>query len=167
MPVSFPEEPLELPSAKGGGYYPASIGEKLNGDRYEVVRKLGYGPRSSVWLVLRPKPAAYSAVKIYTVAASDRANRVELPVLQSLKRIDPAMHLPPFEGKFWQESKHGSHLCILMNPLSTSIQDLRRQAENKRLPLHVVQRIVGTVADSLKILHRAEIMHGGMLLTLS
>ena len=102
--MSFPEEPLDLPSAEGGGYYPALIGQKLNGNQYEVVRKLGYGPRSSVWLVLRPQLAAYFAVKIYTVAASDRANRVELPVLQSLKKIDPLMRLPPFQGSFWQKS---------------------------------------------------------------
>jgi serine/threonine-protein kinase SRPK3 len=164
--MSFPEEPLDLPSAEGGGYYPALIGQKLNGDQYEVVRKLGYGPRSSVWLVLCSRLSGYFAVKIYTVAASDRANRVELPILRSLKRIDRSMRLPPFQGSFWQKSEHGSHLCIVMVPLSTSIQDLQ-QAENGRPPVHAVQRIVCTVADSLKVLHRVDIVHGGMLLTLS
>ena len=102
--MSFLEEPLDLPSAEGGGYYPALIGQKLNGDQCEVVRKLGYGPRSSVWLVLCSRLSVHFAVKIYTVAASDRANRVELPVLRSLKKIVSAMRLPPFQGSFWQKS---------------------------------------------------------------
>ena len=47
----FPEEPLNLPASEGFGYYPACPGLKLKEGRYEVIRKLGYGPRSSVWLV--------------------------------------------------------------------------------------------------------------------
>jgi len=40
---SFPEEPLHLSPSEGGGYYPATIHQKLNNDKYEIVRKLGYG----------------------------------------------------------------------------------------------------------------------------
>lgn len=47
----FPEEPLNAPPSKGYGYFPAFPGLKLDGGRYEVVHKLGFGPRSSVWLV--------------------------------------------------------------------------------------------------------------------
>ena len=46
-----PEEPLNLPASEGFGYYPTYPGLKLKEGRYEVIRKLGYGPRSSVWLV--------------------------------------------------------------------------------------------------------------------
>ena len=47
----FPEEPLNLPTSEGFGYYPAYPSLKLKEGRYEVIRKLGYGPRSSLWLV--------------------------------------------------------------------------------------------------------------------
>lgn len=47
----FPEEPLNAPASEGFGYFPAFPGLKLDQNRYEVVRKLGFGPRSSVWLV--------------------------------------------------------------------------------------------------------------------
>ena len=46
----FPEEPLNAPAPEGFGYFPAFPGLKLDQNRYEVVRKLGFGPRSSVWL---------------------------------------------------------------------------------------------------------------------
>jgi serine/threonine-protein kinase SRPK3 len=34
----------------GYGYYPLTLGERLHNDKYEVVRKLGWGGVSSVWL---------------------------------------------------------------------------------------------------------------------
>lgn len=62
-------------------------------------------------------------------------------------------------------SDHGSHLCIVKNTtLRTSIEALQREAEIMWLPVHVVQRIVRTVADTLKGLHQAEIMHGSEFL---
>ena len=48
----FPEEPLSALASEGFGYFPAYPGLKLDQNRYEVIRKLGYGPRSSVWLVV-------------------------------------------------------------------------------------------------------------------
>jgi hypothetical protein len=48
----FPEEPLHLATHDGFGYFPSYPGHKLNNNRYQVIRKLGYGPRSSVWLVV-------------------------------------------------------------------------------------------------------------------
>ena len=44
------EEPLMLSSELGYGYYPLTLGERLHNDKYEVVRKLGWGLNSSAWL---------------------------------------------------------------------------------------------------------------------
>ena len=158
----FPEEPLNLSPSEGGGHYPATIHQKLNGDKYEIIRKLGYGPRSSTWLVLRAHLPGYFVVKIFTVAASERAKTVELPIIKKVDKISRpgTMDLPTFHGSFWEESSAGSHLCFVMNPLSTSVKVLQRDAENKRLPVHAVQRIVWSVSRSLYGLHEAKIMHG-------
>ena len=51
----FPEEPLNLTAGEGFGYFPSYPGQKLNNDQYEITRKLGYGPRSSVWMALKPQ----------------------------------------------------------------------------------------------------------------
>jgi serine/threonine-protein kinase SRPK3 len=45
----WPEEPLDLPVDQRGGFYPATPGNKLN-STYTIVRKLGWGQHSSVWL---------------------------------------------------------------------------------------------------------------------
>ncbi|CAA7267219.1 unnamed protein product [Cyclocybe aegerita] len=160
--MSYPEEPLDLPPTEGGGYYPANIRQKLNGDKYEIVRKLGYGPRSSTWLVWDSRDADYFAVKIFTITASEQAKTVELPILRVLDSVDASLRLPAFHGSFWEKSGDGDHLCVVTNPLSTSIHVLQEQAEHQRLPVHVVQRIVRTVADALEGLHGAGIMHGAV-----
>jgi len=157
---SFPEEPLHLSPSEGGGYYPAAIHQKLNNDKYEIVRKLGYGPRSSTWLALRAHDGEYFSVKIFTIAASERAKSVELAIVKAVPKL--GYDLPAFHESFWEESSAGSHLCFVANPSSTSVGDLQRDAELHRLPVHAVQQVVLTVAGSLLNLHRGKVMHGGM-----
>lgn len=161
--MSFPEEPLDLsPTSGGPGYFAATIHQKLNNDKYEIIRKLGYGPRSSTWLIWREYDDVYFSVKIYTVAASEHAKEVELSILQSVKRLDPNLPLSRLQDSFWEKGYHGSHFCIVTNPLSTTVEDLRLEEEAQRLPVHVVQRIVYSAALALEGLHSAGIMHGGM-----
>ena len=159
---NFPEEPLYRTPSNGSGYYQATIHQKLNGDKYEIIRKLGYGPHSSTWLVLRTDDPGHFAVKIFTVAASQRAMNIELPILKEVDKISRSgsMELPTFHDSFWEESRFGSHICFVTNLLSTSVKDLQRDAENQRLPVHVVQRIVWSISNSLNGLHDAKIMHG-------
>ena len=158
----FPEEPLCLPPSKGGGYYRAAIHQKLDGHKYKIIRKLGYGPRSTTWLVLRAHEPEHFAVKIFTVAASERAQAVELPIMEEVDKISRlgSLELPTFHGSFWEENQLGKYLCFVMNPLSTSVKDLQQDANNQQFPVHVVQRIVWSVSNSLNGLHDAKIMHG-------
>lgn len=46
----YDEEPHMFPLNIGTGFYPMSLGQKLDDGKYEIVRKLGYGGHSSVWL---------------------------------------------------------------------------------------------------------------------
>ncbi|KIM35625.1 hypothetical protein M413DRAFT_32379 [Hebeloma cylindrosporum] len=76
--MSFPEEA----SREGYDYFPVKIHQKLSNNKYEIIRKLGCGPRSSTWLAWRASDDNYFSIKIYTIAASKRAEEVELPILQ-------------------------------------------------------------------------------------
>ena len=46
-------------SYKKGGFHPMQIGDRFDDNRYEVIRKLGYGSFSTVWLA---KDAKYCSM---------------------------------------------------------------------------------------------------------
>lgn len=50
LDFTFDEEPLVLPKTDGYGYFPISIGQTLLDGRYNILRKLGWGMGSTVWL---------------------------------------------------------------------------------------------------------------------
>ncbi|KAF9472222.1 kinase-like protein [Pholiota conissans] len=163
--MSFPEEPLDLPPHQGGGYYPAAIHQRIHNGKYEIIRKLGYGPLSSTWLVLHESQnkLIYSALKIFTVAASEEAKETELPILKAMSDLRSFdLGLPIFRGSFWKQSNAGTHLCIVMNVMATSARALQREADHSRLPVHVVQTLVYAAANALAGLHKEKVMHGGI-----
>lgn len=47
-----------------GGYHPVRIGEKYKDGRYVVLRKLGWGHFSTVWLVQDTKTGVEAALKV-------------------------------------------------------------------------------------------------------
>ena len=59
---SLEEEQEDLRDYCMGGYYPAEVGETLCG-RYKILRKLGWGHFSTVWLVADSGTGWLAAVK--------------------------------------------------------------------------------------------------------
>lgn len=53
MPFHFPD-----------GYHPVYIGEKYHAGRYTVLKKLGWGHFSTVWLVVETHTGKYGAMKV-------------------------------------------------------------------------------------------------------
>ncbi len=51
-----------------GGYHPVAVGERFHGGKYVVLRKLGWGHFSTVWLVMDTSSGAYGAMKVRHVA---------------------------------------------------------------------------------------------------
>jgi serine/threonine protein kinase len=73
-----------------GGYHPVYVGEKFKGGRYTVLKKLGWGHFSTVWLVLDNTTGTFGAMKVqksaqhYTEAARD-----EVTLLSQIAEGDP------------------------------------------------------------------------------
>jgi len=62
-------ETLSLPtkwveSYRPGGFHPVHLGDTLSGGRYKVVRKLGYGAFSTVWLA---EDSQYAKARCYAI----------------------------------------------------------------------------------------------------
>ena len=48
--LAFPEEDLRPDGKNNSGYFPARLGQPLEGGRFCIVRKLGWGMYANVWL---------------------------------------------------------------------------------------------------------------------
>ncbi|KAG8810799.1 hypothetical protein FRC17_002779 [Serendipita sp. 399] len=113
----FPEENLLATAEEGYGYFVTRPGFKLKGGRYTIVRKLGRGEYSSVYLVYDEEEKEYMAAKVLTVTATKANDDGILNELECLQIIaDRAnqyeMNLRLFDH-FFQGGPHGVHLCLL------------------------------------------------------
>lgn len=188
FPDGFPEEDL---SKTGVGYFAARLGEVLDGGRYVVVRKLGWGYGSSVWLARDRRSVAhltslpsrqllicgcsenrFVAVKILTC----RATKVTTPghgqwadEVGMLRKVASgntnhrgARHNVAFYDSFELESARGRHLCVVTEPLGLSLHHVRYWREDKRVAPGIVKRLVRHVLLGLEYLHDVcGIVHAG------
>ena len=163
---TFPEEQLDSPS----GYFPAQPGQSLKDGQWTIIRKLGWGPRSSTWLALDNSKsyASYKAIKIFTVTATEDStgnNERYILHLDAVKNITSSgSGIPKLLSYFYEHDTKGKrHLCLTLNPLSTSIEDLRLTNiyHGENLPVHVVQGVAGRISDQLGKLYELQIIHGG------
>ncbi|KAF6758091.1 kinase-like domain-containing protein [Ephemerocybe angulata] len=163
---SFPEEPLNLSAADGFGYLAAEINQMLNGGEYTIVRKLGWGTRSSTWLVqVKDEDSTYVAVQAFTVAKSKEVESRLLPIVQNeLTRPGEELDFPNCYDSFWEKSVHGEHLCFVMDayglPFSCVVQAAAHSGR-AGLPVHVVQYTTSVILEALGKTHRKKVMHAG------
>lgn len=81
------EEDME--DYKFGGYHPAFIGEEYKDGKYTLVRKLGWGHFSTVWLAKDNKAGKHVAMKIVRSASSYRETAIdEIKLLSKINRTD-------------------------------------------------------------------------------
>ena len=154
----FPEEQLDSPL----GYFPAQPGQRLKNGIWIVNRKLGWGPRSSTWLVFDKENDRYCALKILTVAATADPKAKNEPYF--LLEPVQAGRAPELLGTFEEKDEQGRrHLCLLFNLLGMSVEDLRQGNvyHGQNLPVHIVQKVIGDISGCLVNLATQNVIHGG------
>ena len=161
---TFPEEQLD----SAAGYFPAKPGQSLDGSRWTIIRKLGWGPRSSTWLAVDNTESDpvynYKAIKIFTTTATEDStanNERYFLLLDPMKEIET---IPTLREHFYEHDIKGKrHLCLVFRTFGTSIEELRltniHNGEN--LPVHVVQKVAARISESLARLDYLNIIHGG------
>jgi serine/threonine protein kinase len=155
----FPEEQLDSPL----GYFSAQQGQTLKDGTWTITRKLGWGPRSSTWLVI-DKNDQHRALKILTAAATADPNfkNERHFVLKAMKAISDGV--PELLETFEEKDEQGRrHFCLLFRLLGPSVEDLRRgnAYHGKNLPVHIVQKVISDITDRLANLATQNIIHGG------
>ncbi|KAF9068745.1 kinase-like domain-containing protein [Rhodocollybia butyracea] len=158
-----------MSSTSSFDHFPARAGQKLKGDRYQILRKLGSGLFSSTWLVSDAESEyldiytnKYRAVKILTLEGT-RAHREgesrELMFLQQIAACEDINSLPILEDSFEEQGPEGTHLCLVLELMSTDVSSFRRSSPTKALPVHVVKIIVQRTLEAVAQLHELDIIH--------
>ncbi|KAI9929454.1 hypothetical protein MW887_000926 [Aspergillus wentii] len=102
-----------------GGFHPVHFGEVYNG-KYEVLRKLGYGRYSTVWLVENTQNKAFKALKVLSAECYGESNDIyEREILQHLRDADPSHlgygYISTLLDSFEHDGPNGRHVCLVFD----------------------------------------------------
>ncbi|KAL1888731.1 hypothetical protein Sste5346_009356 [Sporothrix stenoceras] len=104
-----------------GSYHPVDIGNFLNKGKYKVLRKLGYGPRSTVWLARDIEANKRYAIKILKARKSTGDGLEELTMYKHLEaKLSPKVisrHFTKIFDVFEVEGPNGTHKCLVYEPM--------------------------------------------------
>lgn len=143
-----------------GGYHPIHVGEKFKDNRYVVVRKLGWGHFSTVWLVKdshdNNKHVAMKVVRSashYTEAALD-----EIKLLKSVSDGSEShpgrAHVIGLLDSFEHKGPNGLHVCMVFEVMGENLLGLIKRYNYKGIPTVLVKQITKQILLGLDYLHR-------------
>lgn len=151
-----------LKDYKPGGYHPAFKGEKYKDNRYILVRKLGWGHFSTVWLArdLQSSKNTHVAMKIvrsdkvYTEAAQDEIKLLKR--IRSHKEEDDAgsRHILKLLDNFLHSGPNGDHIVMVFEVLGENLLALIKKYEHRGIPMIYVKQISKQLLIGLDYMHR-------------
>lgn len=153
---SLEEDPEDY---KEGGYHPAYIGESYKQGRYILVRKLGWGHFSTVWLAKDTTKNTHVAMKVVRSAKSYRETAVdEIKLLTKINMTDKDhpghQYLIKLLDYFDHNGPNGTHICIVFEVLGENLLGLIRRYKHKGLPIKFVKQISKQILLAIDFLHR-------------
>lgn len=144
-----------------GGYHPVVVGDVYN-DRYRVIKKLGWGYFSTVWLVWDYVTKSYQAMKIqksaehYREAAFDEI-RLLSEIMDADSRRDRCC--ARMNDYFEHVGPNGTHVCMVFDVLGENLLNLMEWYEYRGIPIPIVKAIAQQVLIGLEHIHAIEILH--------
>ncbi|XP_053953531.1 SRSF protein kinase 3 isoform X4 [Anastrepha ludens] len=147
-----------------GGYHPVIIGDIFD-NRFRVVRKLGWGHFSTVWLCRDLKEEKYVALKVvksaphYIETAAD-----EIRLLEAIRDADPLdvkrERIVRLLNHFTIRGVNGKHYCLVFEALGCSLYKLIVKNNYQGLAIGQVRNIIKQVLEGLDYLHtKCSIIH--------
>ncbi|XP_067631519.1 SRSF protein kinase 3 [Eurosta solidaginis] len=140
-----------------GGYHPVNIGDLFQG-RYHVVRKLGWGHFSTVWLCWDLQEKRYVAIKIVKSAHHfAETAKDEIKILKSVRDSDPSNPRRQKTVQLLDDFKitgvNGTHICMVFEVLGDNLLKLIRKSNYRGIPIENVKSITRQVLEGLDYLH--------------
>lgn len=142
-----------------GGYHPVQVGEQYNDGKYTVVRKLGWGHFSTVWLSRDNVTGKHVALKVvrsaahYTETALDEIKLLN-KVVQANIDHPGRKHVVSLLDSFNHKGPHGMHVCMVFEVLGENLLGLIKRWNHRGIPMPLVKQITKQVLLGLDYLHR-------------
>ncbi|XP_076447214.1 SRSF protein kinase 3-like isoform X2 [Babylonia areolata] len=147
-----------------GGYHPVKNGDLFNG-RYHVVRKLGWGHFSTVWLCWDLSCKRFVALKV--VKSAQHYTETALDEIKLLKCVRNSDETDPAREKSVQllddfkiSGVNGTHVCMVFEVLGYNLLKLIIRSNYQGIPVQNVKLIIRQVLEGLSYLHsKCNIIH--------
>lgn len=148
-------------------------------NRYVVIKKLGWGHFSTVWMVKDRKAAAgqFYALKVqksaehYTEAAMDEVElldciaserrKVEAMLLNEQQRdretaemVEHSRFVATLHDHFFHTGPNGRHMCMVFSMLGCNLLSVIKAYNYRGIPLEVVKKMIKGICMGLDFLHR-------------
>ncbi|KAF5566762.1 CMGC SRPK kinase [Fusarium phyllophilum] len=152
-----------------GGYHPVNLGDVFNDGQYKVIRKLGEGCFSIVWLVHDLMNSQYVALKILVSDEADQSQEVK--ILHHLAKVAPlesSQWTTQLLAEFEHKGPNGTHKCLVFEPMGPSVNQMlldladreRKFPSEMKYPPETAKRILRDSLKGLVFLHKHGISHG-------
>lgn len=140
-----------------GGYHPVKVGDLYN-SRYHIIRKLGWGHFSTVWLCWDMTTKRFVALKVVKSASHYTETAVdEIKLLKCVRDADPN---DPFREKSVQllddfkiHGVHGTHVVMVFEVLGHHLLKWIIKSDYRGLPIPCVRSIIRQTLEGLDYLH--------------
>ena len=142
-----------------GGYHPVQVGEQYKDGKYTIVRKLGWGHFSTVWLSKDRDSGKHVALKVvrsaahYTETALDEIKLLN-KVVGANKDHPGRAHVVSLLDSFTHKGPNGNHVCMVFEVLGENLLGLIKRWNHRGIPTPLVKQITKQVLLGLDYLHR-------------
>lgn len=147
-----------------GGYHPVKIGDLFH-NRYHVVRKLGWGHFSTVWLCWDLNDKKFVALKVVKSAAHYTETALdEIKLLKCVRESDEndsyRERCVQLLDDFKISGVNGTHVCMVFEVLGHNLLKFIIRSNYQGIPLYNVKLIMKQVFEGLHYLHtKCQIIH--------
>ncbi|KAG6154084.1 hypothetical protein E4U37_002410 [Claviceps purpurea] len=137
-------------------YHPVSLGDTFDSGRYTVLRKLGYGRYSTVWLA-----NDLNTQQIFEREILEKIREVSRESLHEGRK-----HVLPLIEHFTHRGPNGQHVCLTFDVQGHHLYFQAAQYKDGKLPVKIVKEIVRQLLTGLDFLHReCGVIHTDLKLT--
>ncbi|KAL4791054.1 kinase-like domain-containing protein [Aspergillus venezuelensis] len=146
-------------------FHPVHLMDTFGGDRYKVIRKLGFGSFSTVWLARDTLLDRYVALKIGQ-AETDSSSAEEKEIYDRLAKSEPGSHpgrdqYLPLLDDFQFQGPNGTHQALVYEPMGASVTEVKDVLfADGPFPLWTAKSILWQTVLGLDFMLSHDIVHG-------